>query len=363
MAPRIVLVAVAGELGRDLRLLLHERQVRRCPRRSAGRPIASRTASSSCVPCSGSESALITCGKYAFAAVRMSSRLGRPHCSWLPAPSHGRAPRHEPSGFILELGRLVPCAATCRTRSAPRGRRGRRRCRARRATAAACTHPPSRGRTSASRGRETWPRGHARTKRVGTTWRPSNVPFSSSDFRCTSRRERSSTVACRVLLDEHPLREAPDADRRALVPGAPSRRRAARRGAGPGHRSISEILRVRRGSTISSSSSTFGHVSSPPTIPECLGKSMSAPGPQVVIAWLRRICAVCARAHGSSVEPVAAQVLEEQVDAWLDIAERAVRRGTCGGARTRSRCRASPASAASACPARSAGTAAGIPLR
>ncbi len=38
-------------------------------------------------------------------------------------------------------------------------------------------------------------------------------------------------------------------------------------------------LRVSRGSTTSSRSLVLGHVSSPPMIAECLGRSMSAPGP------------------------------------------------------------------------------------
>ena len=170
-----------------------------------------------------------------------------------------------------------------------------------------------------------WPRGHARTKRVGTTWRPSNVPFSSSALRCTSRRDRSSPSPACLLLDEHPLREAPDSDRRALARRAPSsvgRRRVQARARDAGQ--IARSCGSAAGRRSRRASSTFGHVSSPPTIPECLGKSISAPGPQVVIAWLRRICAVGARAHGSSVDPAAAQVLEEQIDAWLDVAQRAV---------------------------------------
>jgi hypothetical protein len=40
---------------------------------------------------------------------------------------------------------------------------------------------------------------------------------------------------------------------------------------------------VSRGSIISSRSLVLGHVSSPPTMAECLGRSMRAPGPYVVI--------------------------------------------------------------------------------
>ena len=53
---------------------------------------------------------------------------------------------------------------------------------------ASCTNP-AQSRSS------TWPRGQARTKRVGTTGRPSKRPFSSNALRCTKRTARSRTSA------------------------------------------------------------------------------------------------------------------------------------------------------------------------
>ena len=59
-------------------------------------------------------------------------------------------------------------------------------------------------------------------------------------------------------------------------------------------------MRDRRGSTISSSAVVFGQVSRPPTMPASRGRSIGAPGPQVVITWLRRIWP-CAAAHAGSL--------------------------------------------------------------
>ena len=60
---------------------------------------SSCTSVSTPLPLSGSDSTLTTCGKYALDAVRISRRLGRLQSSVL-RPSHGRAPRHVPNGFI-----------------------------------------------------------------------------------------------------------------------------------------------------------------------------------------------------------------------------------------------------------------------
>ena len=47
---------------------------------------------------------------------------------------------------------------------------------------------------------------------------------------------------------------------------------------------------ARRGSSIGSRFVSEPQVSSPPTIADSSGKSISAPGPNVVMTWLRRNC-------------------------------------------------------------------------
>ena len=49
-------------------------------------------------------------------------------------------------------------------------------------------------------------------------------------------------------------------------------------------------LAERRGSSIGSRLVSLPQVSSPPTMAESFGRSMSAPGPKVVMTWLRRNC-------------------------------------------------------------------------
>ena len=77
-----------------------------------------------------------------------------------------------------------------------------------------------------------------------------------------------------------------------------------------------------RGSITCSSLSALGQVSSPATNPGVSRKSISDPGPQVVITWLRRTCP-WARAISRS-RSAAANVPQQQVDARLDIPQRAV---------------------------------------
>ena len=78
---------------------------------------SSRTAVSTAAPRSGMDSTLNTCGNQALDAVRTRSRLGRLHSSFVPRPSHGRAPRQVPSGLISIM------LASDRRRVAPHSQR------------------------------------------------------------------------------------------------------------------------------------------------------------------------------------------------------------------------------------------------
>ena len=49
-------------------------------------------------------------------------------------------------------------------------------------------------------------------------------------------------------------------------------------------------LDASRGSSTGSRLASEPQVSSPPTIADSLGRSISAPGPNVVMTWLRRNC-------------------------------------------------------------------------
>ena len=157
-------------------------------------------------------------------------------------PSQGRAPRHVPSGFNSssaascmrarlaalaahdEVGEVAAGAALVEPQRPPAG------------ILAAVDEPvPVEVVDVAAR---------ARPHEAGRyDWRPSNRPFSSSDLRCTSRRDRSVTVASCLLLDDASTPESARLRRRALAPGAPSSRRVARTGAGPGRPVNCEILR------------------------------------------------------------------------------------------------------------------------
>jgi hypothetical protein len=98
---------------------------------------------------------------------------------------------------------------------------------------------------------------------------------------------RATRAVAALLLNQEPVREAVDRDLRAGSPGTvDSGGGAYRRGSGNPVKPA--IFLVTRGSTISSSVSTRPQLSSPATIPECLSRSISDPGPQVVITWLRR---------------------------------------------------------------------------
>ena len=85
-------------------------------------------------------------------------------------------------------------------------------------------------------------------------------------------------VAAAGLLHDEPFREPPCADAFRGRPGLVRlrRRRVEHRRRDTGH---CAELAGQPGSTISSRLPGFGHVSSPPTIAECLGRSMRAPGP------------------------------------------------------------------------------------
>ena len=126
----------------------------------------------------------------------------------------------------------------------------------------------------------TWPLGQARTKRVGTTDSFSKRPRSSRALRCTRRRDRSrcSLPDCRppssCTTNHSGNRHAP----------MPLRAAQGSLGLGGGAQSRGAGTPVMRRSLCASlvsttSSSPFDQVSRPPMIAECLGRSMSAPGP------------------------------------------------------------------------------------
>ena len=88
-----------------------------------------------------------------------------------------------------------------------------------------------------------------------------------------------SILASALVLHHEPLGKPPGADALAASPEDRSSPAAVRRALGPATPVMSPSFRASRGSAISSRSPGLGHVSRPPTIAECRGRSISAPGP------------------------------------------------------------------------------------
>ena len=83
-------------------------------------------------------------------------------------------------------------------------------------------------------------------------------------------------------------------------------------------------LAERRGSSILSRFVSPPQVSSPPTMAESLGRSMSAPGPKVVITWLRRNCPCALPFTRRRPRPADWRDPEKQVHLRLHVAKRSV---------------------------------------
>ena len=233
--------------------------------------------------------------------MRMSSRLGSSHCSLRARPKpRPRAPARCRAVVSSSAASCMP-RATCRTRS---GRsRSARSPPVPRSSSHSWRRQPSSvpcARTGASRGRRRVRAGRRARTESARPALPSKRPLFVERLAVHEPPRSLAAVARRVLLlDEQPLREAPDAD--------PARRLARRCGVGrrrvEPRRSCTPVISVELArqprvddllEVVRPSATSRGRRRSP----ECRGRSISAPGPQVVITWLRRTCPCALRAHG-----------------------------------------------------------------
>ena len=251
---------------------------------------SSSTASSTSVPRSGRDRTLSTCGNQAFDAVRISSRLGRSQGSFAWRPSQGLAPLQVPSG------NLAMSVASCMRRDLPHSQRTI--CSARsplvpRSSSLSCRRQWSSGPCTnrCQSMSSTCPREQARTNRVATTGLLSNLPRSSA-VRRTMRREREPACPGEPGLDSCTTNHS--GNRHAPIPRCRSCQCSGSDGGVYSRGSCTPVMEVslaaKRGSSIGSRLVSAPQVSSPPTMADSFGRSIKAPGPNVVMTWLRRNC-------------------------------------------------------------------------